>query len=186
MNATVVAIACAVAWGAQEPAAGSITRLERGSAREVTLRAAAERWRSAVVARDVPGIVRSALPEERPLLERALRAPLSPAAQALWGSVTEPRPAARTFFRARSGRPEIAVFSREVLAASQKQALGDRTEYATTCFYREARVWPATSVELQRIDDWTHVLCRDWIRDGDTWRMSYTDIASPDEGDGVG
>jgi hypothetical protein len=111
MNATVVAIACAVAWGAQEPAAGSITRLERGSAREVTLRAAAERWRSAVVARDVPGIVRSALPEERPLLERALRAPLSPAAQAL---------------------------------------------------------------------------LRDWIRDGDTWRMSYTDIPSPDEGDGVG
>jgi hypothetical protein len=167
MKAIVVAMACAVVWAAQGPAAGTITRMERGSAREVPLRAAAERWRSAVVARDVRDIVRSAVPEERPLLERALRVPASPAAQALWGSVTGPRPAARTFFRAQHGRPEIVVFSREVLAASQKQALGDRTEYATTCFYREARSWPATSFELQRLDDWTHVLCLDWIRDRD-------------------
>ena len=166
MNLTIIAVTCAVTWAAQGPAAGSITRVERGSAREVPLRAAAERWRSAVVARDVRDIVRTALPEERPLLERALRAPASPAAQALWGSVTGPRPAARTFFRAHRGRPEIAVFAREELSTSQKRTLGDGTDYATTCFYRGTPAWPASAAELQRLDDWMQVLCRDWIRDG--------------------
>lgn len=186
MNITIVAVACAVAWGAQGPAAGRITRLERGSARDVQLRAEAERWRSAVLSRDVRAVVRSALPEERRLLERELRAPASPAAQALWGSGDGARPVARTFFRAPGGTPDIAVFSREVLSPAQKDALGDTTEYATTCFFRGQPRWPDSSAELWSIDDWTHVLCLDWIRDGDAWRMSYTGMAFPDEGDGVG
>ena len=186
MHFVIVAVACALAWGAQGPAAGSVTRLERGSAREVPLRAAAERWRTAVVARDARDIVRSALPEERPLLERALRAPASPAAQTLWGSASGPRPAARTFFRAQRGRPEIAVFSREVLSPEQKRAFGDATEYATTCFFRGEPRWPKSYAGLQGLNDWTRVLCLDWIRDDGTWRISYMGIAFPDEGDGVG
>ena len=153
MNLTIVALTCAVAWGAQGPA-GSITRLERGTAREASLRAAADRWRMAVVSRDARALVRSALPEERRLLERELRAPVSPAAPALWGSVAGPRPAARTFFRAQAVTPDIAVFSREILSPAQKQAFGDPTEYATTCFFRDEPRWPNSYAELQRIDDW--------------------------------
>lgn len=186
MNVTIIAVTCAVAWAAQGPDAGTITRIERGSAREAQLRADAQKWRSAVVARDVRTLARFALPEERRLLTRELRALASPAVQALWGRGDSTRPSARAFFSAPGGTPEIAVFSREVLSPTQKPAFGDATEYATTCFFRGTRAWPDTWAELQRVDDWTQVLCLDWVRAGGHWRMSYTDIAFPDEGDGVG